>query len=137
MIHTLFSPTTGRILGRTSKPELHSRWASLPGDYDSKTYYVKDGKPKAYPRAPGIREIYDWDLSTESWVLNTQRAAALHRQSRNRMLAAVDRVNPLWYVSLGVERQVALQEYRQALLSVPQQPGFPDQVIWPTKPPWL
>jgi pyruvate,orthophosphate dikinase len=37
----------------------------------------------------------------------------------------------------GVERQVALQEYRQALLAVPQQPGFPDQVIWPTKPSWL
>jgi hypothetical protein len=49
----------------------------------------------------------------------------------------VDRVNPIWYVSLGVEQQVALQEYRQALLSVPQQPGFPESVTWPTRPPWL
>ncbi len=137
MTYTLYSPTTGQIMGRTTTPKLHAEYAYVPGVFDNNTYYVKNGEPKPYPDAPGQRKFYDWDITTETWIFNQSRAAAIHRRSRNMMLSAVDRVNPIWYASLDVERQVALQEYRQALLAVPQQPGFPDQVIWPTKPSWL
>lgn len=59
------------------------------------------------------------------------------RNLRNRLLSAVDAVNPIWYANLSSEQQQALANYRTALLNVPQQPGFPDVVAWPEKPSWL
>lgn len=57
------------------------------------------------------------------------------RTIRNRRLARyVDIINPLRWESLTAEQKVAWQAYRQALLDVPQQEGFPDNVIWPEKP---
>jgi hypothetical protein len=38
---------------------------------------------------------------------------------------------------LTTEQQQQLQTYRQALLDVPQQAGFPDTIEWPEKPEWL
>jgi len=60
------------------------------------------------------------------------------RQDRNLVLnQTVDRVNPVWYASLTTEQQAELSAYRQALLDVPNQSGFPDSIIWPPKPTWL
>ena len=53
------------------------------------------------------------------------------------MLSQVDRVNPIWYASLSAEQQSQLQQYRQDLLSVPEQSGFPGTIAWPTAPTWL
>lgn len=36
--------------------------------------------------------------------------------------------------SLTPEKQAEWTQYRQDLLDVPQQKGFPDNVVWPTKP---
>jgi hypothetical protein len=104
---------------------------------DSGRFYKKNNKILPRPKPPGPPTHYRWNNDSETWELDGVMAAAAVRNTRDRFLAAVDRVNPIWYASLGVERQVALQEYRQALLAVPEQPGFPDQVIWPTKPSWL
>ena len=49
----------------------------------------------------------------------------------------VDRVNVVWYNSLTEQQKTELQAYRQALLDVPQQSGFPENIIWPNKPSWL
>ena len=60
-------------------------------------------------------------------------AAAENRASRDRLLADSD-----WVVTKSVEAGVAVPiewaTYRQALRDVPQQEGFPQNVIWPTKP---
>jgi hypothetical protein len=53
------------------------------------------------------------------------------------MLEDIDRINPIWYASLNTDQQQQLIEYRQALLAVPQQSGFPETVTWPVKPTWL
>jgi len=42
--------------------------------------------------------------------------------------------NALRWAALTAEQQQAWADYRQALLDVPQQAGFPDNVVWPTKP---
>jgi hypothetical protein len=57
------------------------------------------------------------------------------RRKRNELL--VSEVDPvaghvLRWNSLTAEEQEALADYRQALLDVPQQSGFPQSVIWPT-----
>ena len=59
------------------------------------------------------------------------------RRIRDQLLSLVDQVTPVWYASLTPEQQQDLQAYRQALLAVPQQAGFPTDIQWPTKPTWL
>lgn len=53
------------------------------------------------------------------------------RQERNSLLAATD-----WTQAADVPQAVKdkYAMYRQALRDVPQQPGFPDNITWPTKP---
>lgn len=59
------------------------------------------------------------------------------RDLRNKLLAKVDFVNPVWYASLTAQQQDELATYRRALLDVPQQTGFPNSIAWPTPPAWL
>jgi hypothetical protein len=57
------------------------------------------------------------------------------RNNRNALLFKyVDSVNQVRWSLLTPEQQSYLQEYRQKLLDVPQQAGFPFDVIWPTEP---
>lgn len=58
------------------------------------------------------------------------------RASRDSLLSGMDAVvsSPLRWATLSPETQQAYAVYRQALLDVPQQAGFPDDVIWPTPP---
>lgn len=66
-----------------------------------------------------------------------ERAAASVRETRDRRMSAqVDPVisNPLRWASMSAEKQSEWTAYRQALLDVPQQAGFPHNVVWPTKP---
>lgn len=43
-------------------------------------------------------------------------------------------INPILWSALTAEQQQAWADYRQALLDIPQQAGFPNEVVWPTKP---
>ena len=59
------------------------------------------------------------------------------RDTRDLILSVdVDPVasNILRWRELTIEQQQAWADYRQALLDVPQQAGFPDNITWPTKP---
>lgn len=76
------------------------------------------------------------------WVPPTQAeldaAAAFEvRSERDNILATVvDPLvsNPLRWAALTPEQQAAWATYRQALLDVPQQAGFPNNITWPTEP---
>jgi hypothetical protein len=58
------------------------------------------------------------------------------RQERDSLLVGVDAVagNILRWAELTEEKQSAWATYRTDLLDVPQQPNFPAEVTWPTKP---
>ena len=58
------------------------------------------------------------------------------RMERDGLLAEVDAIagNALRWATLSVKQQDAWAVYRQALLDVPQQAGFPNDVVWPVKP---
>lgn len=62
--------------------------------------------------------------------------AAEVRADRDNRLAEVDAVagNALRWAALDADTQAVWATYRQALLDVPQQAGFPHTVTWPTKP---
>ena len=49
----------------------------------------------------------------------------------------VDSYNPIRYAALTAEQQQELAVYRQALLDLPQQQSWPNNVVWPTKPAWM
>jgi hypothetical protein len=60
------------------------------------------------------------------------------RNARDQLLRDnVDTMNPIRYASLTDEQKSEIATYRQALLNVPQQVGFPTVIEWPTKPSWL
>ena len=60
------------------------------------------------------------------------------RQLRDRTLnETVDRVNPIRYAELTDSQRTELAAYRQTLLALPDQPGFPNTIVWPNQPTWL
>jgi len=58
------------------------------------------------------------------------------RIQRNFLLAEMDQVisNQIRFDAMPTEKQNQWTTYRQALLDVPQQSGFPETVNWPDKP---
>lgn len=61
--------------------------------------------------------------------------AAKVRAERDRLLKTnVDTFNALRWESLPPEQQQLMRAYRQALLDVPEQSGFPWTVQWPQMP---
>ena len=59
-----------------------------------------------------------------------------YRLKRNMLLEEVDAIagNALRWAALDAATQAEWATYRQALLDVPQQSGFPHDITWPTKP---
>jgi hypothetical protein len=57
------------------------------------------------------------------------------RGQRDSLLLELDQIvmNPLRFNALTEDEKQALAAYRQALLDVPQQPGFPKEINWPEK----
>jgi len=101
--------------------------------------HVLQSYPKGYvqvPIKPGA--YYEWNGS--DWVKDTQAEyeglSVEVRILRDKELRSLDKVtsNPLRWASFTDEQKSAYADYRQALLDVPQQDGFPYDVTWPTKP---
>lgn len=67
--------------------------------------------------------------------LDAAKAQAVRAQ-RDSLLLEVDAIagNALRWAALDADTQAAWAAYRQALLDVPQQAGFPNDVTWPDKP---
>lgn len=45
-----------------------------------------------------------------------------------------DRINPIWFSAMTTEQQQAWADYRQALLDITDQSGFPMMIDWPARP---
>jgi hypothetical protein len=58
------------------------------------------------------------------------------REERGDLLSEVDAIagNALRWAGIDADAQAAWGVYRQALLDVPQQTGFPNDVVWPVAP---
>ena len=62
-----------------------------------------------------------------------EELAATVRAQRDALLAATDKYMTTDY-PLSDEAKAAIKAYRQALRDIPQQEGFPENVVWPAKP---
>jgi hypothetical protein len=143
MKYTYYNSDSGEIIGiidtnDADLAQLHlSEKTWINGEYHSDRYYIDQGQPVVKPSIPLDGLDYDFDWATKTWQLNLDKTSQRVRQLRDNELNQVDRVNPVWYNTLTAEQQQELVTYRQSLLDVPQQTGFPLSVIWPAKPTWL
>lgn len=92
---------------------------------------------KEVPKRPN--EWSEWLVDT--WVENLDKKFEIFsnniRAERDQKLTKeVDVIagNALRWSSLSPEQQKEWSDYREALLNVPQQEGFPYSVVWPNKP---
>ncbi len=76
------------------------------------------------------------ELTDEEYnKLMFEKAIIEQRERRDSLLREiVDAMNPMRWENLTETEKDAWREYRQALLDVPQQPGFPETILWPEKP---
>ena len=110
----------------------------IAGNYPADKYYIDNDVAVEKISNPSTDlQKFTFNYATKKYEIDLAQTTLLTRQHRNTLLSAVDRVNPVWYNLLTAEQQQQLQAYRQALLAVPQQAGFPSQVEWPAKPIWL
>lgn len=64
-----------------------------------------------------------------------QELAVAVRGQRDELLRDnVDTMNPMRWNAMSAAQQQQWTDYRQALLDVTQQQGFPTNVVWPVKP---
>lgn len=76
------------------------------------------------------------ELTAEEF--DTYRLAELVEQARakrdNLLKEVVDSVNPMRWELFTEEQKQAWRVYRQSLLDIPQQEGFPINIVWPETP---
>ncbi len=105
----------------------------LNSSADPRKSYVVDGKVLALPDPPGVDFEFDYD--NKQWVLNIQLAESKVRFQRDQLLASgPDRINQLWWGSMTTEQENSWVAYRQALLDITKQAGYPTEIDWPVKP---
>lgn len=141
MNQTIYNQITGQIIAVTNRADavLPDGHATIPGRFDASTQYVdQQGNIQDLPAQPQDDKKYIFDWSSKTWIEKPLIVTEdTQRQKRNALLTQVDEISATRYASLTLEQQTELQQYRQALLDVPQQAGFPESVTWPTKPAWL
>lgn len=75
------------------------------------------------------------DASAQEIETRTRREAVHVRMLRDQLLSSkIDVFNLLRWESLNEEQKSKLRDYRQQLLDIPQQPGFPWSINWPMQP---
>lgn len=133
----------GQVMGTASSSNSDA-FSDGTGEYNyiegqiNNEYYIINGNPVYKGQNPSTAEVYyKFDYFSKSWQVDLEQTADSHRNNRNQLIETIDRVNPIRYATLTIDQQQELIAYRQALLDVPQQSGFPEAVEWPAKPTWL
>ena len=75
-----------------------------------------------------INECPDWKIQLEKEILSLDV-----RLERNKILSDTDHLIQEDY-PISDEKKQEIKAYRQALRDIPQQYGFPDNIVWPDKP---
>lgn len=75
------------------------------------------------------------EMLLDSAQIEADRLTREARARRDTLLKeTVDSVNPMRWEAMSDEQKDAWRAYRQALLDVPQQEGFPTNIVWPEAP---
>jgi hypothetical protein len=86
--------------------------------------------------AEGIARIIGGDIflgKTEE-EKRAEKEAEVKAKRDRILLETVDRVNGVRWEAMDEDEKEKWREYRQALLDIPEQEGYPDTVVWPEIP---
>lgn len=75
----------------------------------------------------------DWEIPQVEISYN-ERCNRVRRTRNLKLKLNVDKYTAIRWSLLNNEQQQKMLDYRQALLDIPQQEGFPDNVTWPEIP---
>lgn len=81
-----------------------------------------------------------WSPETKTWkdpraeVDDDTLAAVFRVKRRNLLKQHVDSINPIRWAAMTEEEQQKYVDYRQTLLDIPSQPGFPKSYTLPKAP---
>lgn len=89
--------------------------------------YITELEPKGKTRRFQIKAVPEPTIDELAQVARNQRDA---------LIATTDYLMASDY-PLTDEKREELTAYRQALRDVPEQSGFPTEIVWPTKPKWV
>lgn len=91
--------------------------------------------------APDHTGEIGWVWESNKWVdpnapqLDDNILAQKARHKRNNLLKqSVDRINPLRWETYTEQEKAQWTTYRKALLDIPEQSGFPRNIVWPLSP---
>jgi len=94
---------------------------------------VDNGTVADMPPKPDGEYIFNY--TSKTWVFNEPVATAKALYQRDQLLKdGPDRINPIWFSAMTTEQQQAWADYRQALLDITDQSGFPMMIDWPARP---
>ena len=127
--YTLYDPHTGQIIGGGCHPEKIPPHA-VHGIWDGTQYYILNGNPAPFPPRPS-----DWhyfDFRRKAWVLDTARAWAAVRHTRDALLIQCDWTT-LPDVPLSEMQRTDWATYRQVLRDITKQ-ADPLAIKWPNPP---
>lgn len=148
--------TLAAKLGRPAKDFIDPEWLKSLSGEDSAVAQEGFGVPdEAVINLPSTCEKVeeaDWSengsvcryvsgqlvLGKPADILQGEAEEAI-RAERYTRLRQCDKISPMRWNTMTEEQRTAWEEYRQALLDVPQQEGFPwggdvNKVAWPVKP---
>ena len=118
---------------------------NLNGDYWETLSDPSDEIIAAYPvgtvevtKRPSHLHTYEggaWVAPSDA-VYDEWKATEVRAERDSLLSAKVDPLvsNTLRWADLSSDKQTEWTVYRQALLDVPQQSGFPNAIDWPTQP---
>lgn len=99
---------------------------------DTGYYYdFETNSIKPIPQKPD--GFYKWDFDTHEWVLDYEAASADVIAKRDKALLDSDWTQ-LPDVPLTQDQKNEWATYRQELRDIPQQSGYPYNVVWPVAP---
>jgi hypothetical protein len=135
MIYSIFIKSNGKLIRVVQTSNIDEQLLDLEdyieGSYLPDEYYVANKLPVKIPSKPSAYYYFDYD--TKEWVLNIDLVKLDILSKRSKLLYASDWTqipnNPL-----TTEQQAVWATYRQELRDIPQQSGYPFNVIWPTPP---
>lgn len=94
--------------------------------------FIPESGTELAPQSDG--EI-GWTWNGNGWNVVSRPLDELERERRDKYLQIyVDIMNAVRWESLTQQQKDEFAVYRQALLDVPQQQGFPENINWPTPP---
>ena len=124
---------TGRCIDSDFDLQAQADELILEGEAAFDNDYVENGTIKPLPKKPDGEYVFDYQ--TKSWVLDEAATIRAVYGKRDQLLRnGPDRINPMWWSAMSQEDQDAVAIYRQALLDITNQTGYPMNIEWPDIP---